>query len=225
MRINKWLAMAGLESRRGADELIFRGLVTINGKKAVLGSTVEEGDLVEVSGRLIGNSEKKVYYLMNKPTGILSTVRDDRGRETVVSVAGIKERVFPVVRLDQNTTGLLVLTNDGELAYKMTHPKFGVEKTYEVSYDGAVSQEQIKKMSDGVFLEDEKTKKAMVVRGSTGKLIITIKEGRKRQVRRMCEAVGVRLYHLKRIKMGSLSLGDLKEGEVRELTREEVENI
>lgn len=217
--------MAGVASRRGADDLVSRGLVTINGKRAVLGSEVVNGDLIEVSGKQVSNVEKKVYYLMNKPMGTLSTVKDDRGRETVVSVSGIKERVFPVGRLDQDTTGLLILTNDGELAYRLTHPKFGVKKTYEISFDGDVSQEQMKRLSNGVFLEEGKTGRAEVVRGATGKLLITIKEGKKRQVRRMCEVVGVRLYHLKRIKMGGLSLGDLKEGEVRELTAEEVENI
>jgi 23S rRNA pseudouridine2605 synthase len=225
MRINRWLAMAGVASRRGADNLIANGEVKINGKRAVLGDVVGETDKVEVSGKSVNNFEKKVYYLLNKPAGILSTVTDDRGRETVVSLAGVKERVFPVGRLDQDTTGLLILTNDGELAYRMTHPKFGIEKTYEISYDGDVTLQQIEKLTNGVYLGDGKTRRAVVNRGSTGKLLITLKEGKKRQVRRMCEVVGIRLYQLKRIKMGKLNLGDLAEGETRELTAQEIADL
>ena len=217
--------MAGVASRRGADNLIADGVVRINGRKAVLGDEVNEGDRVEVSGKLVGDFEKKVYYLLNKPTGILSTVVDDRGRETVIALAGIKERVFPVGRLDQDTTGLLILTNDGELAYRLTHPKFGIEKTYEISYDGDVTLQQIEKLTKGVYLDDGKTRRAEVSRGATGKLLITLKEGKKRQVRRMCEVVGIKLYQLKRIKMGKLTLGDLAEGETRELTPDEIKDL
>src|SRR3989344_3962326 len=156
MRINKWLAMVGVASRRGADNLIADGVVRINGRKAVLGDVVGDMDKIEVSGKQVGSFEKKVYYLLNKPAGILSTVIDDRGRETVIALAGIKERVFPVGRLDQDTTGLLILTNDGELSYRLTHPKFGIEKTYEVSFDGDVTLQQIDKLSKGVYLVDGK---------------------------------------------------------------------
>lgn len=217
--------MAGVASRRGADNLIADGVVRINGRKAVLGDEVNEGDRVEVSGKLVGDFEKKVYYLLNKPAGILSTVVDDRGRETVIALAGIKERVFPVGRLDQDTTGLLILTNDGDLAYRLTHPKFGIEKTYEISYDGDVTLQQIEKLTKGVYLDDGKTRRAEVSRGATGKLLITLKEGKKRQVRRMCEVVGIKLYQLKRIKMAKLTLGDLAEGETRELTLEEIKDL
>jgi 23S rRNA pseudouridine2605 synthase len=217
--------MAGVTSRRGADNLIADGVVRINGRKAVLGDEVNEGEEIEVSGKLVGDFEKKVYYLLNKPAGILSTVVDDRGRETVIALAGIKERVFPVGRLDQDTTGLLILTNDGDLAYRLTHPKFGIEKTYEISYDGDVTLQQIEKLTNGVYLDDGKTRRAEVSRGATGKLLITLKEGKKRQVRRMCEVVGIKLYQLKRIKMGKLTLGDLAEGETRELTPEEIKDL
>lgn len=225
MRINRFLAEAGLASRRGADKLIGEKRVTINGRVAKLGEDVAEGGVVEVDGKRIGEDEKKVYYLYHKIAGELSTVRDDRGRRTIMERLGIKERVYPVGRLDKETTGLVLLTNDGDLAYRLTHPKYKISKVYELVVDGWVNSEQMRTLKNGVKLEDGTTAPAKVEAVREGLLRITITEGKKRQIRRMCDAVGINLVRLSRLSMAGLSLEGLKMGESRRLTSSEIDGL
>lgn len=225
MRINRFLAEAGLASRRGADKLIGEKRVTINGRVAKLGEDVAEGGVVEVDGKRIGEDEKKVYYLYHKIAGELSTVRDDRGRRTIMERLGIKERVYPVGRLDKETTGLVLLTNDGDLAYRLTHPKYKISKVYELVVDGWVNSEQMRALKNGVKLEDGTTAPAKVEAVREGLLRITITEGKKRQIRRMCDAVGINLVRLSRLSMAGLSLEGLKMGESRKLTSSEIDGL
>ncbi len=225
MRINRWLAMAGVTSRRGADKLISESRVRIDGRTAVLGDGVTEGMKVMLDGKLIGEDEKKVYHVYHKLAGELSTVRDDRGRRTIMERLGIKERVYPVGRLDKETTGLVLLTNDGDLAYRLTHPKYKISKVYELVVDGWVNSEQMRILKNGVKLEDGTTAPAKVEAVREGLLRIAITEGKKRQIRRMCDAVGINLVRLSRISMAGLSLEGLKMGESRKLTSLEIENL
>lgn len=228
MRINKFLAENGIASRRHSDEIISAGRVTINGRTAILGADVKEGDEVCLDGNPIERAEKNFeYYLMNKPKGLLCTVSDDRGRKTVMSLlpetAG---RVFPVGRLDYATEGLLILTNDGDLSYKLTHPKSEVPKTYLARVEGTMTEKELNPIRSGVEIDGAMTKKcrAHIVETNKAytKVHITISEGRNRQVRRMFEAIGKNVEFLKRIKIGNLSLSGLDRGEVRTLTEEEV---
>lgn len=225
MRINRFLAEAGVSSRRGADKLISEGRVKLDGKTASLGDDVIEGVRVEVDGKRVGEDEKKVYYLYHKLPGELSTVRDDRGRRTIMERLGIKERVYPVGRLDKETTGLVMLTNDGDIAYRMTHPKFEVSKVYELEVNGWVNGEQMRELKSGVMLEDGKTAPAKVEGVREGLLRVTITEGKKRQIRRMCDAVGIDLVRLSRVAMAGLTLDGLKMGDSRKLTGDEVKNL
>lgn len=230
MRINRFLAESGIASRRGADKLIEEGAVTVNGKRPEMGQEVGEKDVVLVNGKRIGRTEKFEYYIMNKPKGCVCTVKDDRGRKTVMdflpSSAG---RVYPVGRLDYDTEGLLLFTNDGDLAFRLTHPKNEVPKTYLVKAAGEISDEVAMKLQQGVMIDGKKTGRCRVTvserdRNFT-KLHITITEGRNRQVRKMFEAVGKEVEFLKRIKVGDLSLRGLDRGAVRKLTAEEVDYL
>ena len=228
-RLQKVIAQAGIASRRKAEELILEGRVRVNGEPVrELGIKVTEDDLVEVDGRPV-REEKKVYILLNKPAGYISTVDDPRGRKTVLDlVADVKERVYPVGRLDYDTSGLLILTNDGELTYKLTHPSFEVKKTYLVEVEGNPGKE-LERLEQGVLLSDGMTAPALVSRVKAGKestsFQLTIHEGRNRQVRRMCEAIGHPVKSLKRIKFAFLELADLPEGKYRYLTEKEIKNL
>ena len=231
MRINKYFAQAGVASRRKADELIAAGNVKVNG--AVLkepGYDVEEGDVVEVNGRRIEAQEKKVYILLNKPLGYVTTVSDDKERLTVMDlVQDVDARIFPVGRLDYNTSGMLIMTNDGDFAYKLTHPKHELTKTYRARVAGVLSTEKVWKLRNGVDIGGFVTSKARVdvVRGLPKSTIvdITIHEGKNRQVRKMFKAVGNNVQELERIAIGNIRLGRLAEGHYRKLTREEVEYL
>lgn len=231
MRINKYIAQAGVASRRKADELIAAGNVKVNG--AVLrepGYDVEEGDVVEVNGRRIEAQEKKVYILLNKPLGYVTTVSDDKERLTVMDlVQDVDARIFPVGRLDYNTSGMLIMTNDGDFAYKLTHPKHELTKTYRARVAGVLSTEKVWKLRNGVDIGGFVTSKARVdvVRGLPKSTIvdITIHEGKNRQVRKMFKAVGNNVQELERIAIGNIRLGRLAEGHYRKLTREEVEYL
>ena len=231
MRINKYIAQAGVASRRKADELIAAGNVKVNG--AVLrepGYDVEEGDVVEVNGRRIEAQEKKVYILLNKPLGYVTTVSDDKERLTVMDlVKDVDARIFPVGRLDYNTSGMLIMTNDGDFAYKLTHPKHELTKTYRARVAGVLSTEKVWKLRNGVDIGGFVTSKARVdvVRGLPKSTIvdITIHEGKNRQVRKMFKAVGNNVQELERIAIGDIRLGRLAEGHYRKLTREEVEYL
>lgn len=231
MRINKYIAQSGFCSRRKADELVANGNVKVNG--AVMkepGFDVTEEDKVEVNGTLIGKQEKKVYFLLNKPTGYITTVTDDKERPTVMDlVSDIDERIFPVGRLDYNTSGMLILTNDGDFAYRVSHPKHELTKTYRARVAGVLSNEKCAKLRKGVDIGGFVTSRAKVevVKGLQRSTVvdITIHEGKNRQVRKMFKAVGNNVQELQRIAIGDIHLGRLKEGYYRKLTREEIEYL
>lgn len=228
MRINKFLAENGIASRRHADVMVSAGRVKINGRVAVLGEDVGEEDEILIDDKPLVRAEKKPeYYIMNKPKGIICTVSDDRGRKTVMDLlpegAG---RVFPVGRLDYATEGLLLFTNDGELAYRLTNPKSEIPKTYLVRLEGTMTEKDLNPIRSGVVLDGVMTKKCRAHIVETNKLYtkvhITITEGKNRQVRRMFEAIGKNVEFLKRIRLGDLTVSGLDRGEVRPLTEEEV---
>ena len=228
MRINKFLAEQGFASRRHADAMIQAGRVTINGKTATLGANVEETDEVFVDGNRISVVEKKEeYYIMNKPKGVICTVSDDRGRKTVMDLLPENVgRVFPVGRLDYETEGLLILTNDGDLSYRLTHPTNEIPKTYMAKIEGTMTEKDLNPLRSGVELDGVMTKKCKAHIVETHKdytkVHVTITEGRNRQVRRMFEAIGRNVAFLKRVSIGKLKLTGLDRGEVRPLTEEEI---
>ena len=227
MRINKYLADAGVASRRACDKLIEEKKVYINGKIATLGEEVDYSDTVTVEGRVVRPTDKLVYYMMNKPKGYVTTVKDDKGRKTVMDLFPKKnERVYPVGRLDYDTEGLLIFTNDGDLANRLTHPVNEVPKTYVAKIEGKVGENDIAKLRGGVYIDGVKTKKCSVKiveeTKEFTKVSVTITEGRNRQVRKMFAAIGFEVAFLKRTKIGDLTLRGLSRGEVRPLTNEEV---
>ena len=228
MRINKFLADKGVASRRHADEMIAAGRVKINGMVAMLGANVEDTDEVIVDDVLLSREEKKEeYYIMNKPKGVICTVSDDRGRKTVMDLLPQSVgRVFPVGRLDYETEGLLILTNDGDLAFRLTHPTSEIPKTYLVRIEGTMTEKDLNPIRSGVELDGVLTKKckAHIVETDKAytKVHITITEGRNRQVRRMFEAIGRSVAFLKRVSIGRLKLTGLDRGEVRPLTEQEI---
>ena len=222
-RLQKVLARAGVASRRACEELIDSGRVRVNGVAARVGQRVDpERDRVEVDGRVIGTASRLVYYLLNKPRGAVTTAADPQGRPTAVSLVPRQPRVFPVGRLDADTEGLLLLTNDGELAHRLTHPSYGVEKEYLAEVADVPSPQALRRLRQGVDLEDGRTAPARVGRVGDRGLRITIHEGRKRQVRRMCEAVGHPVLRLVRTRMGPLADRDLAPGKWRALDTAEV---
>lgn len=231
MRINKYIAQSGICSRRKADELIANGNVKVNG--AVLkepGYEVCEGDKVEVNGRMLEAKQKLEYVLVNKPLGMITTVSDDKDRLTVMEIVkDIDARLFPVGRLDYNTSGALIMTNDGELAYRLTHPKHEVYKTYRVRVAGILSNEKLSRLRKGVDIGGFVTSRAKVnvIKGTQHSTIveISIHEGKNRQVRKMFRAVGNPVQELERIAIGDIRLGYLKPGHYRKLTREEIEYL
>jgi 23S rRNA pseudouridine2605 synthase len=222
-RLQKVLAQAGVGSRRACEELIAAGRVRVNGEVAALGARVDrDHDLVEVDGAAIGVREGLAHYLLNKPAGVVTTASDPQGRPTVVDLVPAEPRVFPVGRLDADTEGLLLLTNDGELAHRLTHPSFGVDKEYLAEVEGEPSRGAIRRLRQGVELEDGLTHPATVSAGGPRVLRITIHEGRNRQVRRMCAAVGHPVRRLVRVRIGPVTDHRLPPGQWRPLTRDEV---
>src|SRR5881397_1391732 len=189
MRLNAYLARTGVASRRGADELIKRGRIRVNGVTAGLSTYVEEGDVVDLDGRLL-LPRALAYVLLHKPAGVVTTASDPRGRPTVVGLVDLPERVVPVGRLDADTTGALLLTNDGELAHRLAHPRYSVDKVYEVEVEGEPSDEALRRLAEGLELDDGPTAPAEARRLGPSLLELTIHEGRKHQVKRMCTAVG-----------------------------------
>ncbi len=229
IRLQKFLAENGVASRRKSEELIERGKVRVNGHPASLGDKVDPNrDLVTVSGeRVVPAESKNIYIMLNKPRGYVTTMSDEMGRKCVAElIEDVGERVFPVGRLDRDSEGLLLFTNDGEFANMMTHPSMHVSKTYRVTVKPAANEEQLVKLSSGVEIDGKKTMPAaiQVLSDSTDRTVlqITIHEGRNRQIRKMCEAVELDAIRLKRISMGSLKLGTLSVGQYRELKKEEV---
>ena len=224
MRLNAWLARAGVASRRGSDELIKAGRITVNGEPGQLNTFVAADDDVRLDGRPLAK-QGLAYVLLHKPAGVITTARDPQGRPTVVSLVKHPARVVPVGRLDGETTGVLLMTNDGELAHRLAHPKYEVEKVYVAELDTRASDATIKKLAGGVQLDDGPTAPAHVRRLGRTKLELTIHEGRKRQVRRICAAVGHPVRELVRIRFGPLALEDLEPGSHRRLTLAEVERL
>ncbi len=224
MRLAKFLATAGVASRRSAERIIGSGRVTVDGEQ-VLDPARDVGpdDAVAVDGELIAPATERVVYAVNKPAGVVSTASDPQRRPTVVSLIDSPLRLYPVGRLDIDVTGLILVTNDGDLAYRLTHPSFEVPKTYRARLRNApVSDATLAQLRAGVALEDGPTAPAGVRRVSADTIEITIHEGRKRQVKRMCEHVGHRVRALERVRFGPLELGDLQPGAHRRLTEDEV---
>jgi 23S rRNA pseudouridine2605 synthase len=224
VRLNAWLARAGVASRRGADELIKAGRVTVNGEPGHLNTFVAARDRVELDGRALAK-QRLAYVLLHKPAGVVTTARDPEGRPTVVALVDHPARVVPVGRLDADTTGALVLTNDGDLAHRLAHPRYEVEKVYVAEVEGEVSAGTLAALERGVELDDGVTAPARVRLLAPGRVELVLHEGRKHQVKRMLEAVGHPVRRLQRPIYAGLTLAGLGPGEWRELERREVERL
>jgi len=233
IRLQKFLARAGVASRRHAEQMILAGRVRVNGSQVVtLGTKVGSGDRIEIDGKPVRQGEEFHYYLLNKPPGVITSAGDPRGRRTVLDLLqGLPVRVYPVGRLDYDTSGLLLLTNDGELTHRLLHPGYGVDKTYRVWFKEVVDSRTIGILRQGVLLEDGMTAPAQVRRykdskGSNPRVLeIIIHEGRNRQIRRMCSAVGFPVVKLERIRFGPLMDNGLKSGQFRELSPSEIREL
>jgi 23S rRNA pseudouridine2605 synthase len=224
VRLNAYLARAGVASRRKADELIKAGRVRVNGERGQLNTFVGRDDRVEVDGRRV-SPQRLAYVLLHKPAGVVTTASDPHGRPTVIDLVPHDVRVVPVGRLDADTTGALLLTNDGELAHRLAHPRYEVDKVYEVEVEGEPGAEALRWLAEGVELDDGRTAPAKVRRLGSSRLELTIHEGRKHQVKRMCEAVGHPVRRLHRSRYAGLDLTGLPPGEWRRLTAEEVDGL
>lgn len=232
-RLQKFLANCGIASRRKCEELILDSKVKVNGKIVTeLGTKIDpEIDIVEFDGQVVKQNEEKVYILLNKPIGYVTTSHDQFNRDTVLDLVKVKERIVPVGRLDMYTSGALILSNDGDFVYKVTHPKHEINKTYTVTLKGIITDEEVQILRDGVKIGDYTTRPAKVKILKTDKeknqsrLEITIHEGKNRQVRKMCETVGRKVLALHRSKIGSIGVKDLKIGTWRYLTESEKDNL
>lgn len=229
MRINKFMAECGVASRRACDEMILEGRVKVNGKKIdTPGLEVNEfNDVVTLDGRRITLVSKKYYIMLHKPKGYVTTVKDDKGRKTVMELIKIRSRLYPVGRLDYDTEGLLLLTNDGQLAYALTHPSHEVPKTYIAKIKGKISDTEVRQLRKGVEIDGKMTLPAVVKIIETddefSRVEVTIKEGRNHQIKKMFEVVGKEVVFLKRTAIGPLKLGGLGRGEYKNLTSKEIE--
>lgn len=225
-RLQKVLARVGIGSRRVCEDLIAEGRVLVDGEVAVLGRRVDvETALIELDGAPIGVRPDLVHYLLNKPAGVVTTADDPEGRPTVVGLVPTEPRVFPVGRLDFGTEGLLLLTNDGELAHRLTHPSFGVEKEYVAELQGSPSRAALRRLREGIELDDGVTAPARAALLEPSVLRLTIHEGRNRQVRRMCDAIGHPVVRLIRTRIGPLADRSLAPGAWRELTGDELRSL
>jgi len=233
VRLQKYMASCGLASRRKCEEYILQGKVKVNGKTATeLGTKViPNKDKVEFEGKEIKSEEKNIYILLNKPIGYVTTSKDQFGRDSVLDLVKIKERVVPVGRLDMYTSGALILTNDGDFVYKVTHPKHEITKTYTVTLKGIITKEEVEKIKKGVDIGDYITKPAKVkilktdTEKNISRLEIIIHEGKNRQVRRMCEAVGRKVLALHRTKIGEISVKEIPLGKWRKLEQKEIKKL
>jgi 23S rRNA pseudouridine2605 synthase len=224
MRLNAFLARAGVASRRRADELIKAGRVTVNGEPGQLNTVVGARDLVEVDGQTVERQRLR-YVLLHKPAGVVTTARDPQGRPTVVQLIPGEPRVVPVGRLDADTTGALLLTNDGQLAHRLAHPRYGVEKTYVAEVEGDAGEAALRRLRDGIVLDDGVTAPARASRLDGGRVELVLHEGRKHQVKRMLAAVGHPVTALHRSGYAGLTLEGLEPGRWRELEPLEVEQL
>ena len=224
MRLNAYLARAGVASRRGSEDLIRAGRVHVNGEVAGLATFVEPGDRVELDGRSL-ELEPIAYVLLHKPAGVVTTASDPHGRPTVVDLVDLPQRVVPVGRLDADTTGALLLTNDGPLAHRLMHPRYEVDKVYEAEVQGEPDGEALRRLAEGVELDDGPTAPAGARRLGPSRLELTLHEGRTHQVKRMCEAVGHPVRSLHRREYAGLTVAGVEPGEWRELTPDEVATL
>jgi len=224
MRLNAFLARAGVASRRRADDLIKAGRVTVNGAPGQLNTVVGAHDRVVVDGEEVAR-QRLAYVLLNKPAGVVTTARDPQGRPTVVELVPGEPRVVPVGRLDADTTGALLLTNDGALAHRLAHPRYGVEKTYVAEVKGDPGETALAALREGIELDDGRTAPALARRLGPGRVELVLHEGRKHQVKRMLEAVGHPVTRLHRSAYAGISADDLEPGASRELTAREVEQL
>lgn len=231
-RLQKYIASCGVSSRRKAEELILDGKVKVNGVLInTLGTKIdEEKDIVSVNGIIIRKTQEYIYIKLNKPNGYVTTVKDQFNRQTVIDLINIKERIYPIGRLDYNTSGLLLLTNNGDLANKLMHPKYNIYKTYIAEVEGSISEESINKLKTGVIIDETyKTAPAKVKLLNTinnfSKVQISIYEGKNRQIRKMFNAVGHEVKALKRISFGKIELGSLKTGEWVYLNQDEIKYL
>ncbi len=232
-RLQKYLAECGIASRRKCEELIIQGKVKVNGVITTeLGTKISENDKVEYNGKSVKPEEEKIYILLNKPIGYVTTAKDQFQRDTVLDLVKVKQRIVPVGRLDMYTSGALILTNDGDFVNKLTHPKNEINKTYNVTTAGNITQEEIKKLEKGVKIDDgyiTKPAKIKILKIDAEKNIsriqITIHEGKNRQIRKMCEAIEKKVLSLHRAKIGDVDVKDLKIGEWRYLTKNEIKNF
>jgi 23S rRNA pseudouridine2605 synthase len=234
IRLQKYLAECGVASRRASEKLIVSGCVCVNGRIVnELGTKIEPGkDIVTVNGERISPEERKVYIMLNKPKGYVSTAKEQFDRPAVLDLLpDIKERLVPVGRLDFDTSGLLLMTNDGDFVYRFTHPKHGIDKVYIAKVMGRVQNDTVLKLKEGVIIDEDNYKtvpaKASLIKSNENASIvqIAIREGKNRQVRKMLDAVGHKVISLKRIAVGELSLGDLEQGKYRHLTEKEIEYL
>ena len=228
-RLQKYLANSGVASRRKCEELILAGKVEVNGDIIKeLGFKVTEKDIVKYNGNIIKKEAEKIYILLNKPIGYVTTAKDQFERDTVLDIVKVDKRIVPVGRLDMYTSGALILTNDGELVNKLTHPSNEIEKTYNVTVRGKISQQEIETLQNGVEIEDYKTKPCVArilkidEEKNISRIQITIHEGKNRQIRKMCEAIGKKVLALHRSKIGNLEVKNLKIGEWRYLNKKEI---
>ena len=232
-RLQKFLANAGIVSRRKCEELILDGKIEVNGAIVTeLGTKVSEKDIVKYNGKIVKTEEEKIYILLNKPIGYVTTAKDQFNRDTVLDLIKINKRIVPVGRLDMYTSGALILTNDGEFVNMLTHPKNEIDKTYNVTVKGNVTNEDIEQLQKGVKIDDEYITKPAKVKilkidkeKNISRIQITIHEGKNRQVRKMCEAINKKVLALHRCKIGNIEVKDLKVGNWRYLTKKEVENL
>jgi pseudouridine synthase len=224
VRLNAYLARAGVASRRRADELIKAGRVTVNDEPGQLNTFVSRGDRVAVDGAPV-EAQRLAYVLLHKPAGTVTTARDPHDRPTVVELVDLPERIVPVGRLDADTTGALLLTNDGPLAHRLAHPRYGVEKVYEVEVEGEPDDAALRALGEGVELEDGITAPARAQRLGPSRIELTLHEGRNRQVKRMCAAVGHPVRRLYRSRYAGLTLDGLAPGEWRELRPDERDRL
>ena len=232
IRLNKFLAQAGVASRREVDKMIAGGRIKVNGQVVqVLGYKIDdEKDKVDVEGRRVEKEEEQIYLMINKPPGYLVTLKDNFQRPTIQQLLpSLRKRVFPVGRLDYDSTGLLLLTNDGELAYRLTHPRFKVPKVYMVKVKGEPVPSELTRLEKGIYLDGKKTAPAKIalIGGDLKKSLLKVEiyEGRKREVKRMFQAIGHKVIQLQRINFGGLGLGSLKMGKWRFLTRKEIDSL
>lgn len=233
VRLQKYLADCGIASRRKCEELILQGKVEVNNKKVTeLGTKINpQKDQVKYDGKIVEEENDKVYILLNKPIGYVTTVKDQFSRDTVLDLVKVNKRIVPVGRLDMYTSGALILTNDGEFVNKLTHPKNEITKTYNVTVVGVVTKEEVKQLEEGVIIDDYKTKPAKVKilkideQKNLSRLQIVIHEGKNRQIRKMCEAIGKKVLALHRSKIGNIEVKNLKLGTWRYLTSKEVKML